>query len=135
MMVDLSLTACLLAFPSIAPPQVDVGPEAATQSAAPALPVTAGRGTAQHLVKVTSDPRGLLRLQRLDLDLLSLNLAEGEATLLVTEAEMELTRGVRLTPEVLVDDLEDYYARRLAAGAAEDNAGVGYGQWLNPPFG
>ncbi len=140
MMINLSLTACLLALPSIVPPQVDVGPEAATQSAAlalpvTALPVTAGRGAAQHLVKVTSDPRGLLRLQRLDLDLLSLSLAEGEATLLVTEAEMELIRGVRLTPEVLVDDLEDYYARRLAAGAAEDNAGVGYGQWLNPPFG
>ncbi|MDG1049302.1 MAG: M14 family zinc carboxypeptidase, partial [Planctomycetota bacterium] len=129
------LTASLLALSPAAMPQAGVGPELAPLDAAPAVPVPVSTGTVQHLVKVSSDPMGLLRLQRLDLDLVSVDLAGGEATLLVTDEQMEQIRGVRLTPEVLIEDLAGYYARRLTAGASEDNAGVGYGQWLNPPYG
>ena len=129
------LTASLLALSPAVTPQRGVGPELAPLDAAPAVPVPVSTGMVQHLVKVSSDPMGLLRLQRLDLDLVSVDLAGGEATLLVTDEQMEQIRGVRLTPEVLIEDLAGYYARRLAAGSAEDNAGVGYGQCLNPPYG
>ena len=101
------LAASVLALSSVAPPQAGIGPELAPLDAAPAVPVPASSGPVQHLVKVSSDPMGLLRLQRLDLDLVSVDLAGGEATLLVTDEQMEQIRGVRLTPEVLIEEVDE----------------------------
>ena len=132
-MLSLLATSLLTLAPL---PQAGVGPELAPLPAEPRVPLPAGHvHPVQHLVRVASTPRGLLRLQRLDLDLVSVDLAGGEAIVLADDAELERIRSVRLTPEVVIEDLAAYYARRLAAGSAEDNAGVGYGQWLNPPYG
>ncbi|MGD2016521.1 MAG: M14 family zinc carboxypeptidase [Planctomycetota bacterium] len=130
------LAAPLLALPPALLPQVGVGPELAPLQAAPPVSLPDGHvHPVQHLARVTSDPRGLLRLQRLDLDLVSVDLAGGEAIVLVDDEDLARIESVRLAPEVLIEDLAAHYARRLAAGSGEDNAGVGYGQWLNPPYG
>ena len=63
------LAASLLALSPVAASQAGIGPELAPLDAAPAAPVPASSGPIQHLVKVSSNPMGLLRLQRLDLDL------------------------------------------------------------------
>ncbi len=90
----------------------------------------------QHLVRVRSTPRGLLRLQRLDLDVIGIDLAAGEATLLVTPDEIELLKAAKLDHTIEIEDLAAYYARRLSApGGVGRVAGTTYGQWLTPAFG
>ncbi|MEM1452026.1 MAG: M14 family zinc carboxypeptidase [Planctomycetota bacterium] len=126
---------------SLAPLAVQAGAvEAAPAPAPPATDTPLPEGhvhPVQHLVRVTSTPLGLLRMQRLDLDVISLDLAGGEATLLVTPDEVEALRDLRLEVEVQIEDLAAHYARRLAQGGGTSSlsAGTTYGQWLTPPFG
>ncbi|MEM6674232.1 MAG: M14 family zinc carboxypeptidase [Planctomycetota bacterium] len=91
----------------------------------------------QHLVRVTSTPAGLLRLKRLDLDIVAVDESGGEATLLVTPDQLDELREARFDVEVQIEDLAAHYARRLAEDAQlpTQAAGTTYGQWLNPPFG
>ena len=87
---------------------------------------------------VLGSGRALLRLQRLDLDVIRKDLAGGEVVAIVDEAEIESIEALQLEVEVEVPDLAAYYARRLAAGSAGGSsraAGGTYGQSLNPAFG
>ena len=90
------------------------------------------------LVRVLGSGRALLRLQRLDLDVIRKDLAGGEVVAIVDEADIEAIEALQLEVEVEVPDLAAYYARRLAAGSAGGSsraAGGTYGQSLNPAFG
>ena len=90
------------------------------------------------LVRVLGSGRALLRLQRLDLDVIRKDLAGGEVVAIVDEADIEAIEALQLEVEVEVPDLAAYYARRLAAGGGGGSsraAGGTYGQSLSPAFG
>lgn len=90
------------------------------------------------LVRILGNGRALLRLQRLDLDVIRQDLAGGEVIAIVDEQDVEAIEALQLEVEVQVPDLAAYYARRLAADQGQGPAraaGTTYGQSLSPVFG
>lgn len=90
------------------------------------------------LIEVTGNGRALLRLQRLDLDVIQRDLAGGQVQVIADEDDIADIEALELDVEVKVPDLAAYYARRLAQGGTQGparSAGTLYGQSLNPVFG
>ena len=140
-MISLATTS-LLAL-TMAP---QVGPPAGAAAGEPAAPLPGAVGSLPqghihevlHLIRVEGDGRALLRLQRLDLDILKQNLASGTVQVIASDEDVEAIEALGLTVVTEIEDLAAHYARRLAApatGQANRAAGTPYGQSLVPAFG
>ena len=95
-----------------------------------------------HLIRIEGNGRALLRLQRLDLDTLSQDLAGGAVKAIADDEDIAAIEALGLTVVTEIEDLAAYYARRLAvpasasdAGQQNRAAGAPYGQSLVPAFG
>ena len=105
-------------------------------AAAPQVQDSQATVQSESLVRVNVSTEGQLeRLLRLGLDIPHVHPGAQEAQVLADSQDLARLRRLGIEYEVLVHDLEAWYAARLANGNQTFQAGSGYGSGLTPAFG
>ena len=88
----------------------------------------------QQLLDVHLDVSQLTRLWALDLDVPYVDLGAGKAQVIGDEADLEALRRAGIQFDVVTEDLQSWYAARLASEQTTLEAGSGLAASLVPPF-
>ena len=87
----------------------------------------------QRYAAVELGTQPLEELLALDLDIATLDQQNGQARIIADDDGLAALEEAGFSPRVLIDDLTDFYAKRLEAPLTPLSAGS-YGAWLNPQF-
>ncbi|MGK0218780.1 MAG: carboxypeptidase T [Planctomycetota bacterium] len=89
----------------------------------------------ESLVRVDLSDQGRLeQLLGLGLDIPHVHHGAEQAQLIADAGDLSTLQRLGIPYEIMVDDLEAWYAARLAGNTQNQQSGSGYGSSLNPPF-